>query len=167
MPKLMLALASSSCFIMAAGVAQTPPDLPPPNFAAGQGIVLESVREVVLRQFDEMDKNKDGVLSKEELPEQMRSGSERRKVRQELANAQGNKDGNQRPGRPRPPRGPGSLMPGGQSLQALDANQDGQISKEEMTATIDSLAVLDTNKDGTVDRDEMMAMRKLLQGGGR
>lgn len=50
-------------------------------------------------------------------------------------------------------------------IQALDADKDGEISKEEMANAATTLATLDKNGDGVLQRDEMMPTRGGRRGG--
>ena len=56
------------------------------------------------------------------------------------------------------PGGPGPGGPGGARpplIAALDADDDGVISAEELKAATDALSKLDKNKDGKLQKDEV------------
>src|SRR5882724_6177109 len=125
--------------------------------------------------FDAIDKNKDGKISKEELTELLA---------QLAAAQQGQPGGGQPGGRGGQPGGGGQPGRGGQGPQGLqsqllqnfdtaDANHDGFLSREEFTAMMAGfrargggqfgafrfigqqlIAVLDTNKDGKLSKEE-------------
>jgi Ca2+-binding EF-hand superfamily protein len=105
----------------------------------------------------QFDRNADGKLSKDEVPERMQGlfargdadndGFLTKAELEKMAAAQG-------PG----PGGPGG--PGGRGfpnplLAALDLNGDGQLSPEEIKLAPSSLAKLDKNNDGTLSQDEL------------
>ena len=46
------------------------------------------------------------------------------------------------------------------SFDQYDSDNDGQVSKAELTAPIEELASLDINGDGRIDRSEMQASRQ-------
>ena len=82
-------------------------------------------------KFDELDKNKDGKIAKEEMP----------------ARGQG---GHGMPGKGKAGHGPRMAM------QELDTNKDGRISEAEATAGEGKMKerfdTMDVNKDGYIDR---------------
>src|SRR2546426_2012901 len=81
----------------------------------------------------ELDNNKDGKLSEDEVSPQ-----------------RGDSQGN----RPRPRRGPG-IMRMMKALSALDANEDGVIEEAEIKNAVASLRKLDVNHDGKLTEDEV------------
>jgi Ca2+-binding EF-hand superfamily protein len=108
-----------------------------------------------------LDKNGDGKISKDEAPDRMKENFDRLDV---------NKDGfigldefGRGPaglgGRPAGTP-PGASLPGGLPplpvLRALDADNDGEISKAEIEGAAKALAALDKNGDGKLSRDEIL-----------
>jgi len=116
------------------------------------------------------DKNKDGKLSKAEIPERQQGildrgdtdkngvldAAELRKLTADQAAA---------PPVPPMPRGPGRGGFGGLDLAstALDTDHNGEISAEEIANAATSLKTLDKNNDGSITEDEVRPM----PGGGR
>lgn len=105
--------------------------------ANGDGVIdrQEAAAHPRLAQrFDELDKNKDGKLSRDELP----------KRKHRAHRHAGGKDG---------PRH-------GHFMSALDTDKDGRISREEAKAQpkfAERFEQLDVNKDGFVDRADFEA----------
>src|SRR5947207_1262768 len=81
----------------------------------------------------ELDKNKDGKLSEDEVSAQ-----------------RGDSQGN----RPRPRRGPG-IMRMMKALSALDADENGVIDEAEIKNAVAALKKLDVNHDGKLTEDEV------------
>jgi Ca2+-binding EF-hand superfamily protein len=115
------------------------------------------------QRFAELDANKDGKLTVDEVPEPQREVFEQ--VLQRLG-----EDGakaiskEQCPRlfmammaqRGRPPFGPGvGTMPPLAVIRVLDGNSDGELSKEEIENAAKSLATLDKNGDGSLSREEL------------
>jgi len=121
--------------------AQHPPG-PPPDIIA---VKLDkdhdhqlSAREIsnaakALLKLDEVD---DGVLSEEELHPEPPEGHRRQRDVAEDDQI------------PPPPPPPSELM------TAIDTDQDGALSKEELEGATDALLKLDADSDGTIDHDE-------------
>ena len=119
------------------------------------------------------DKNGDGKISKDELPERMQGMFDRADVdkdgflsKDELTKmaAAGMGSGPQGEGG-RDGRGPGG--PGGRPdvvFAALDTNNDGVISAEEIKASAESLAKLDKNGDGKITEDEVRPQMPMGRG---
>lgn len=117
------------------------------------------------------DKNGDGQLTRDELPERMLglfdradtdhngilTADEIRKAAQSAAAPAARGGGENRgPGGRESGRGnPGSFMRLDPILAALDTNGDGEISAEELAAAPQSLKKLDTNGDGQLSADEV------------
>jgi len=116
----------------------------------------------MLERMLAMDRNGDGKLSADELPERMKPMLER---------ADSNKDGfldrgelqamaSQRqqpgPGGPEGGRPPGEFF--GQMMERADANKDGKLSGDELPPFLrEQMEALDKNKDGGVDREELQS----------
>ena len=121
--------------------------------------------------FDRLDSNKDGSVTKEEVPEErqrlftrlVRSADKNGdgKLTSEEFNAGLQEDARDRPdapGRPRPgaPDRPGGATLGPASLmRVLDADGDGAISKSEIDEAPKALKKLDRNGDGQLTREEL------------
>ena len=132
-----------------------------------------------------MDANKDGKLSKEELPERMQSMMTRGDKNEDgvldreeiMASARERSGGGAGFGGFGSPGGfggpPGGGFGGGpefmaQMFERADADKDGKLSKDELPPFMkDRLEQIDTNKDGSVDKAELQAgMSRMREGGG-
>lgn len=96
--------------------------------------------------FDRADGNKDGALTRDEL--------------KESATAAAQSSGGRREGGPG--RGPGGRGGGDPLLRALDRDADGVVSEAEIARSPETLAALDANHDGQLTADEFR-----MQGRGR
>lgn len=113
-----------------------------------------------------MDKNSDGALTPEEVPEQLWA---------RLSKADSNNDGKvtfeeARANAPeRPGGGEGGARPGsGEMFKRADKNEDGKISKDEVPAEAwERLGKLDKNNDGAVSKEEIAAMAGGSGGGAK
>lgn len=123
------------------------------------------------------DKNGDGKISKEELPERMQGMFDRADTdkdgflsKDEITKLAGARAGTGPQGGPeREGRGPGG-RPGGRPdavFAALDTNNDGVISADEIKASVISLAKLDKNGDGKITEDEVRPQMPMGRGGPR
>lgn len=119
------------------------------------------------------DKNKDGKLSKDELPERMQGMFDRGDANKDgfltpdeiakLASAQPAPTGGQGPGGERRGegdagpggRGPGGFLRGDPVFAALDADHDGVISAVEIKGAAAALKTLDKNGDGQLSEEEI------------
>jgi Ca2+-binding EF-hand superfamily protein len=131
-----------------------PDELEPPRTDAGAS------PDQLVTQMMSFDKNKDGVLTADELPERMRTI---------FARADKNKDGKLTPGEIRQtatrtgspngrqggPASASGMMRMDPILNALDTDHDGMISAAEIKTASASLLTLDVNHDGSITADEM------------
>ncbi|HZN34436.1 MAG TPA: hypothetical protein VFB80_11480 [Pirellulaceae bacterium] len=113
-------------------------------------------------QFDRLDANKDGKLTKDEVPEDRRlmrsifdradaAGVTKEQFLRAMAAVAPPGPPQRRPdGSPMPPID--ALRP---ALAAIDANRDGELSKEEIEGAAKALLALDKNGDGKLTRDEL------------
>jgi Ca2+-binding EF-hand superfamily protein len=106
------------------------------------------------------DRNKDGVITPDELPERMQAlftrgdtnkdgkltSEEIRAMANSAATPTGRSDG---------PGGAAAMMRQDPLLNALDTDHDGIISAAEIAAASTSLLVLDVDHDGTITAQEM------------
>ena len=112
------------------------------------------------------DKNGDGKLTRDEVPERMQGIFERgdsnhdgvltadelramARARQSADTARGDEGGRGEG------RGPGGMMRMDPIFSALDTNHDGAISGDEITNAASALKTLDKNHDGTLTEDEL------------
>ena len=119
--------------------------------------------EEMVKNLLEFDKNNDGVLTKDELPERMQglmaradADNDGKLTKEELTKSASNMRG------PGGDRGPGGRGPGGPGMMrmdkvfsALDTDQDGTVSAAEMEVAAKSLAKLDANSDGKLTEEEV------------
>ncbi|MBT4692629.1 MAG: hypothetical protein HOB73_04730, partial [Planctomycetaceae bacterium] len=151
----------------------------------------------IIKRIKESDKNKDGKITKDELPEQMQRMFPRIDTnqdgaidREELAvmeqrMAQRGQPGQRPEGQPgqrpqgqpgqRPEGQPGQRPQGQQGqgrglpplpvLQALDTNQDGEISGDEIANAVKALKSLDKDGNGKLTMEELMPARGPREGG--
>lgn len=141
-----------------------------PGRFAGPGGGLPSVDQV----FQHLDKNQDGKLTKEELPERMAERMQQAdkdgdgaitKAELEAARQQWQGQGKaQGQG-----QGPGGMPSVDQMFQRLDKNNDGQLTKEELPEGWgERLLRADADGNGAVTKQELEAARqKLAAGAGR
>lgn len=116
----------------------------------------------------QFDRNSDGKLSKDEVPERMqglfargdadKDGFLTKAELEKMAAAQGPGPGAEGPRGPGGPGGPEGFRGRGfpnPLLTALDLNNDGKLSPEEIKLAPSSLAKLDKNSDGELTEDEL------------
>ncbi len=113
------------------------------------GVISSAEIENSVIALKNLDKNKDGKLTEEEL-------------RPDFSAMPGGGPGRGGPGRGGPGRGPdGGAGPGAglDRLMAYDKNSDGKLSKEELPERIQSLIVrADADKDGFASKAELEQM---------
>ncbi|MBT4844221.1 MAG: hypothetical protein HON92_02205 [Planctomycetaceae bacterium] len=135
----------------------------------------------MIKRIKESDKNKDGKITKDELPEQMQRMFPRIDTnqdgaidREELAvmekrmaqRGQGGQRPEGQPGqRPEGQPGQGRGLPPLPVLQALDANHDGEISGDEIANAVKALKSLDKDGNGKLTMEELMPARGQRPGG--
>ena len=149
-------------------------------FGGGQG---DGGAEQMVARLLEMDKDKDGKLSKDEIPERLQSMMARGDKNEdgfldkteimasarERSGGQGGQFGGFGGGGFGGGGGPEMLA---QMMQRADADKDGKLSGDELPPFMrERLEMIDTNKDGSVDKSELEAgiakMRGAFGGEGR
>ena len=127
--------------------------------------------------FNNLDRNNDGRLTEEELPESSRrlfqflarrlqkkpgESISKREFLESLLTRRPETAGNNsqpRPGQPRGerprPEGPRGNRPMPAFLRVWDRNRDGRISREELVQAAERFGDLDTNRDGQLDLREL------------
>ena len=132
--------------------AQGPPQGPPPDPIA---TILDKNGDQKLSSFEirgamkallKLDKDKDGILSADELRPQAPKGRRREKK----------EEGDQ-------PKAP----PTSPLMNALDRDQSGDLSREELASSEDSLRKLDRDENGRLSTEEAGLERPGGQGGGQ
>lgn len=144
------------------------------GFGGGQG---DGPAEQMLARLMEMDNDKDGKLSKDELPERLQSMMARGDKNEdgfldkaeimasarERSGGQGGQGGGFGGGGFGGGGGPEMV---GQLMQRADANKDGKLSGDELPPFMrERLEQIDTNKDGSVDKTELEAGMSQMRGG--
>ncbi len=150
----------------------------------GQGVQGASPAERLTALIKCMDKNGDGVISKDEAPERMKDRFDRLDAngdgnidKSELENAaqklMGRRPPNGAPGERRPgqpgnakQRGDGPQREGNpqQLFKRLDKNGDGKLSKDEVPERLaERFEQIDLNGDGELDDAELGEMRKQVE----
>lgn len=152
-------------FLLLAAVANAqPPKGKPGRPGEGRGRGGMPGIDQILQRFDA---NKDGKLSKDELPEQaaeriMRADANGDGVvtKEELEEVRKRIAGGQRGGE-------GRGMPNPEQLfQRLDANGDGKLSKDELPERFGQrIMQADADKDGVVTKEEFAEIAKQMGGG--
>jgi Ca2+-binding EF-hand superfamily protein len=102
--------------------------------------------------FDRADTNKDGKLTVEEITRSAAAAAPQSMGRGEREGREGGDRG----------RGPGGGRgPGDRLLAALDTNHDGMLDAAEIQAARTALRTLDTNQDGRLTPDEYRQMGRI------
>ena len=124
------------------GRGHRPP--PPPIIGAldknHDGVISKRELNHAPRALAKLDENKDGQLTRDELRPAPPIGQDERPPRDKK------EEGDRPEGKP---MGPPPIV------RALDADDDGVISKEEIENSSESLATLDKNEDGELTREEL------------
>ena len=108
------------------------------------------------KRFAKLDANGDGVISAQE------ARAAQVKVQERKARAEARRLAQGKPVKLRPAGGKGG-KPTRPSLSAVDANQDGRVSRKEFLARREKkFAELDLNRDGVVSKDESRAAKAKL-----
>ncbi len=136
------------------GRGHRPP--PPPIIGAldkdHDGVISKRELAHAPRALAKLDENKDGQLTRDELRPTPPEGRNERPPR----------DREQEADRPADkPMGPPPIV------RALDTDEDGVISKDEIENSSESLATLDKNEDGELTREELHPPRPEDEGGDR
>ncbi|HEX4148308.1 MAG TPA: EF-hand domain-containing protein [Pirellulales bacterium] len=172
-----------------AGMKDAPPPREPGAGGLGRGGAGRSAPtpEQLEMIFKQLDKNGDGKVVIDEVPDERR---ERFTMMIERADADGDKSitlveftkgfamareeqaaadgGSQSSSRPQTPPGSGPAMGPGEAIyRGLDTNSDGKLSKDEIEAAPKSLEKLDRNSDGEITREELGGPRSSMAQAGR
>jgi Ca2+-binding EF-hand superfamily protein len=133
-------------------------------------ITKDELPEQMQRMFPRIDTNQDGAIDREELAVMEKRMAERGQGGQRPDGQPGQRPDGQRPEgqpgqRPQNPQGQGRGLPPLPVLQALDANHDGEISSDEIANAVKALKSLDKDGNGKLTMDELMPARGGRPGG--
>ena len=113
------------------------------NDANGDGkLTKDEMDERMQPMFDRADKDEDGFVTSEELKSLFAESPPR--------------GGFGGPGRGGFGGGPGRMLRSLPIMQALDADQNGELSGQEVENAVVALKALDKDQNGTITQDEMM-----------
>ena len=141
-------------------------------------ITKDELPEQMQRMFPRIDTNQDGVIDRDELAVMEKRMTERAQGGQRPQGQPGQRPEGQRPQaqpgqrpegqpgqRPQNPQGQGRGLPQLPILQALDTNQDGEISAAEIANAVKALKSLDKDGNGKLTMEELMPARGQREGG--
>lgn len=161
LPAISLTLLASAGFAFAQQSERPAPE--PTAASAGVLAVLDFNRDGKLdqREIDlavvglrRLDQDGDGTVSAEEMAKPPQRGGRPGGPRGEGGRPEGG----------RPEGGPGGERRGAPSMERLDTNGDGKISKEEAPDRMkQNWDRLDTNSDGAIDKTEMEAIARFVR----
>jgi len=146
------------------------------GFPGGPGGGQAGNPEEMAQRLLAMDENKDGKLSKEEIPERLQSMLTRGDKnedgsldKEEIMAVSRERSGGGAGGFGGGPGGPGGFGGGdfvGQMMERADADKDGKLTGDEIPEFMRGrLEQVDTNKDGSLDKAEMEAVGARMRGG--
>ncbi|HKP11607.1 MAG TPA: EF-hand domain-containing protein [Blastocatellia bacterium] len=141
--KLFFALAVLLSAAAIAGAQDMPPQGPPPGGGGG------GMRQFQFPQFKDLDKNKDGKLSRDEMPSQMPPQAfDRLDANHDgfIDEAEWNAIRSRMGGGPRVGEG---------MAKFLDADKDGKVTRDEFAKIVALFDLLDANHDGALSQEEM------------
>ncbi len=141
-------------------------------------ITKDELPEQMQRMFPRIDTNQDGVIDREELAVMEQRMAQRAQGGQRPQGQPGQRPEGQRPQaqpgqrpegqpgqRPQGQQGQGRGLPPLPVLQALDTNQDGEISAAEIANAVKALKSLDKDGNGKLTMEELMPARGQREGG--
>jgi len=128
-------------------------------------ITKDELPEQMQRMFPRIDTNQDGAIDREELAVMEKRMAERGQGGQRPEGQPGQRPEGQPGQRPQNPQGQGRGLPPLPVLQALDTNQDGEISADEIANAVKALKSLDKDGNGKLTMEELMPARGQREGG--
>jgi Ca2+-binding EF-hand superfamily protein len=120
-------------------------------------------------RFKNADKNGDGKLTKDEVPEQAWNFLSRLDKNEDGAISEEEAKAGRPPGGAGGSNGPGKGGPGGgEFLKRADKNGDGNISKDEVPEQAwERVSRMDKNKDDKISKEEMAAATAMMRAAGK
>jgi Ca2+-binding EF-hand superfamily protein len=154
MKKIFLAFFSLAILmsVTAAASAQDMPQGPPPGGFGGGGM-----RQFQFPQFKDLDKNKDGKISKDEFPSQFPPQAfDRLDTNHDgfIDEAEWNAARNR--------MGGGGRGFGESLVKFLDANKDNKVTRDEFAKLLTLFDALDTNHDGELSQEELNGLFRAI-----